>query len=61
MLHIIAKGKPVFEPGEKIEYSSSGFVLLGYIIEKVGGKPYQNAVKERMTDFFNLSGASLVR
>jgi hypothetical protein len=45
MLAIIAKGKPVFEPGEKTEYSNSGFVLLGYIVEKVGGKPYQNALK----------------
>jgi len=49
MLAIIAKGKPVFEPGEKTEYSNSGFLLLGYIIEKVGGKPYREALKERIT------------
>jgi CubicO group peptidase (beta-lactamase class C family) len=49
MLAIIAKGKPVFEPGEKTEYSNSGFVLLGYIVEKVGGKTYTEALKERIT------------
>lgn len=49
MLAIIAKGKPGFEPGEKFEYSNSGFLLLGYIIEKVGGKPYREALKERIT------------
>jgi len=48
MLAIIAKGKPVFEPGEKREYSNSGFVLLGYIVEKVVGKPYGEALKERI-------------
>jgi CubicO group peptidase (beta-lactamase class C family) len=34
MLAIIAKGKPVFEPGEKTEYSNSGFVLLGISSKK---------------------------
>jgi CubicO group peptidase (beta-lactamase class C family) len=59
MLAIIAKGKPVFEPGEKTEYSNSGFVLLGYIVEKVGGKPYQNALKERITSKIGLKDTYL--
>ncbi len=49
MLAIIAKGTPDFEPDAKYSYSNSGFVLLGYIVEKVGGKPYQEALKERIT------------
>ncbi|MDQ3714052.1 MAG: beta-lactamase family protein [Acidobacteriota bacterium] len=59
MLAIIAKGKPVFEPGEKTEYSNSGFLLLGYIVEKVGGKPYQNALKERITERIGLKDTYL--
>jgi CubicO group peptidase (beta-lactamase class C family) len=59
MLAIIAKGKPVFEPGEKTEYSNSGFVLLGYIIEKVGGKPYREALKERITAKIGLNDTYL--
>jgi CubicO group peptidase (beta-lactamase class C family) len=59
MLAIIAKGKPVFEPGEKTEYSNSGFVLLGYIVEKVGGKPYQSALKERITGRIGLKDTYL--
>ena len=59
MIAIIAKGKPVFEPGEKTEYSNSGFVLLGYIIEKVDGKPYQNALKERITSKIGLKDTYL--
>ena len=59
MLAIIAKGKPEFEPGEKTKYSNSGFVLLGYIVEKVGGKPYQEALKERITSKIGLKDTYL--
>jgi len=35
------KNKPlVFEPGSKWEYSNSGYVLLGYILEKVAEQDY---------------------
>jgi len=33
-----------FSPGEKFKYSSSGYILLGYIIEKVSGISYQDFV-----------------
>ncbi len=59
MLAITAKGKPVFEPGEKTEYSNSGFLLLGYIVEKVGGKPYREALKERITSKIGLKDTYL--
>jgi len=45
----IAQGKPEFEPDVRHQYSNSGYNLLGYIIEKVGGKPYSDALKERIT------------
>jgi CubicO group peptidase (beta-lactamase class C family) len=45
----IAQGKPFFEPDAKHQYSNEGYILLGYIIEKAGGKPYQDALKERIT------------
>jgi len=29
-----------FEPGSKYSYDNSGYILLGYVIEKVSGQPY---------------------
>ena len=49
MVAIIAKAKPAFEPSEKAQYSNSNYVLLGYIVEKAGGRPYKDALKQRIT------------
>ena len=38
-----------FEPGTKWSYSNSAYSLLGYIIEKVEGKPYEVVVRERIS------------
>lgn len=37
-----------FEPGSKFSYNNSGYFLLGAIIEKVTGKPYEQFLKERI-------------
>ncbi len=43
------KNKPLdFPPGEKYSYSNSGYILLGYIIEKVMGRPYFQVVREQI-------------
>ncbi|MDP4095024.1 MAG: serine hydrolase domain-containing protein [Bacillota bacterium] len=43
------KGKPQdFEPGKKIESSRSNYVLLGYIIQKVSGKSFEDFVTENI-------------
>ena len=48
-LAFIARGKPDFEPGEKRSYNNAGYVLLGFVIEKLDGKPYQGSLKKRIT------------
>jgi len=41
--------KPLaFSPGSRFSYSNSGYFLLGLIIEKVTGKPYEQFVKESL-------------
>ena len=43
------RDKPlIFEPGTKMRYSNSGYVLLGHIIENVAGKSYDEFVMERI-------------
>ncbi len=39
-----------FEPGSKYSYNNSGYFLLGAIIEKVTGKSYETALKEKILD-----------
>jgi len=43
-----------FTPGEKFSYSNSGYILLGYIIEKVSQKPYEAYLKENILQPLNL-------
>jgi CubicO group peptidase (beta-lactamase class C family) len=35
-----------FTPGERFKYTNSGYFLLGYIIEKVSGKTYEQYLQE---------------
>lgn len=39
-----------FEPGEKFEYSNSGYLLLGYIIEEVTGLSYGEVLQKMITE-----------
>jgi len=43
------RDKPLdFQPGEKWSYSNSGYVLLGYLIEKISGQSYKDFVQENI-------------
>ncbi len=48
MLRVIASNPSDFAPGEKMEYSNSNYVLLGYIVEKVTGHSYSDALQQRV-------------
>ena len=38
----------LFEPGERVQYSNSGYVVLGLIIERLSGRSYYDYVKENI-------------
>ena len=43
------RDKPLeFEPGAKWNYSNSGYVLLGYLIEKISGQSYADFVQQNI-------------
>src|SRR5437879_1020442 len=43
------RDKPLdFQPGEKWSYSNSGYVLLGYLIEKISGQSYEKFVQQNI-------------
>lgn len=50
----IAQGTPQFEPGTMHRYSNTGYNLLGFIVEKAGGKPYPSALHDRITSKLGL-------
>src|ERR1700686_4625606 len=43
------RNKPAdFKPGEKFDYNNNGYILLGYVIEKVSGQSYEAFLKENI-------------
>jgi CubicO group peptidase (beta-lactamase class C family) len=43
------RDKPLeFEPGTKWNYSNSGYILLGYLIEKISGQTYSDFVQQNI-------------
>lgn len=47
----VFKNEPMdFDPGEEWHYSNSGYILLGYIIEKVSGVSYAEFIQEHIFD-----------
>jgi len=49
MMDLMEGQKPAFAPHSKGEYSNANFVLLGYILEDITGKSYQENLSERIT------------
>jgi len=50
LIEIFKDQELVFKPGTKFEYSNSGYVVLGIIIEKNSGKPYEDYLTESIFD-----------
>lgn len=48
MLAIISKTSSDFEPGTQYAYSNSGYFVLGYLVERLGGVSYEKAIQERI-------------
>jgi CubicO group peptidase (beta-lactamase class C family) len=40
--------KPEFAPGERYQYSNTGYVIVGAMLERVTGQPWEEAIRERV-------------
>jgi len=54
LLDTIGMRKLHFEPGEKQQYSNSGYLLMGYILEKITGKTFSKLLETRVAKKINL-------
>ena len=48
IIDLVAKEPLEFTPGEKWNYSNTGYFLLGMLIEKASGKPYGEFMADRI-------------
>ncbi|WP_018758028.1 serine hydrolase domain-containing protein [Paenibacillus terrigena] len=49
-LTYLAKQDQLYPPGERWHYSSTGFLILGYIVEKITGLTFDNALNQLILD-----------
>ncbi len=54
MLKTIAAGGTHFPPGERVEISDSNYLLIGYALEKVTGKSYDDLLRSQITSRLGL-------
>lgn len=54
-----ARGKKAyFKPGEDVQYSNTGYIFLGMIIEKVTGKPFWEVFQQKIFTPLGLTATS---
>jgi len=52
------KNEPMdFAPGDKFKYNNSGYVILGYIIEKITGQSYADFIEEHIFKKLNMTSS----
>ena len=59
ILEKIVKGGSRFSPGEKFEYSNSGYYLLGLILEKIYKRPYRELLEKQILRPLRLTETSI--
>lgn len=57
-IHALAFSKHAREPGSIFHYSNIGYKILGHVIERVTGKPYQKVIKEMLIDPLGMAATS---
>jgi CubicO group peptidase (beta-lactamase class C family) len=54
----LTRDKPLeFEPGSSYAYDNSGYILLGYVVEKVSGQPYAAYLQQHVFGPLRMTGS----
>jgi CubicO group peptidase (beta-lactamase class C family) len=54
------RDKPLdFQPGEKWNYSNSGYVLLGYLVERISGQTYAEFLKQNVFNKLDMNDSGV--
>jgi N-acyl-D-amino-acid deacylase len=61
VIQYMLKRKLDFNPGERYAYSNFGYCILGRVIEKVTGQPYDKAVQKHVFDPIGVKDTQLGR
>jgi CubicO group peptidase (beta-lactamase class C family) len=46
LAHALARAEPVAPLGQVVHYSNAGFIVAGHVLERVAGKPYDEAIRD---------------
>jgi CubicO group peptidase (beta-lactamase class C family) len=49
MLNMLLADKPIWQPADKAMYSDQAYILLGFALENITGKPYEDVIREKIT------------
>jgi D-alanyl-D-alanine carboxypeptidase len=58
ILEVIRESTPDYAPGERVQYSNSNYVLLGFLIEAVTGQSPATEVQRRIFDPLGMTSSS---
>jgi CubicO group peptidase (beta-lactamase class C family) len=61
LVKLIARRPLLFEPGTSFGYSSDGYAVLGAIVEHVSGRPFWEALRERVFDRADMTQTGVSR
>ncbi|MGI9069954.1 MAG: serine hydrolase domain-containing protein [Bryobacteraceae bacterium] len=53
-----ARHVQAFKPGEHFHYCNAGFTILGYLIEKLDGRPWSEAVRRRIFEPLGMTSSA---
>jgi len=53
------QGDPVFPPGDRFQYSDTGYEMLALVLEKAGGAPFGELLRRRIFEPLGMTGTYL--